>query len=61
MGTLTIQQKIQWTTGGFLACAVKMQHLCLLRCALDGAETCSDELLATWLLQVQKNLSDIRK
>ena len=58
MGTLTIPWKIQWTTRDFLACAVKMQHLCLLRCALDRAKTCSDELLATWLLQVEQFLSD---
>jgi hypothetical protein len=61
MGTLTIRQKIQWTAGDFLACAVKMLHLCLLHCALDQAETCSDELIAAWLLQVQQFLSDTCK
>jgi hypothetical protein len=40
MGTLTIRWKIQWTVGDFLACAIKMQHLCLLRCALDRVKTC---------------------
>ena len=54
MGTLiTIQRQIKWTVADFLVRAVKMQHLCLLHCALDRAETCLDELLAAWLLQVQ--------
>jgi hypothetical protein len=38
----------------FLECAIKMQHLCLLRCALDQAKTYSNELLVAWLLQVQQ-------
>ena len=61
MGTLTIRRKIKWTMADFLACAVKMQHLCLLRCAIDQAETYSDELLAAWLLQVQQFLLDTCK
>ena len=59
MGTLTIRRKIQWIAGDFLACAVKLQHLCLLYSALDQAKTCSDELLAAWLLQVQQFLIDL--
>ena len=38
-------------------CSKKMQQLCLLCCALDQGDTCSDELLAAWFLQIQRILS----
>ena len=37
-------------------CSKKMQQLCLLYCALDRGDTCSDELLAGWFLQIQQIL-----
>ena len=52
-----IQREIKWTAADFLACAVKMQQLCLLHCALDQGDTCLDELLPTCFLQIQQFLS----
>ena len=46
-----IRWEIKWIAADFLACAVKMQHLCLLHWALDWGDTCSDELLGAWFLQ----------
>ena len=43
--------------GLFGVCSKKMQQLCLLRCALDQGDTCLDELLAAWFLQIQQILS----
>jgi len=48
----------QMDIGGLSSvCSKKMQQLCLLRCALDRGDTCSDELLAAWFLQIQQILS----
>jgi len=48
----------QMDSGGLSGmCSKKMQQLCLLHSALDRGDTCLDEPLTAWILQIQQILS----
>ena len=57
MTLYTVSYEIKYTAAGLSCIHNKIQQLCLIRYALDLGDTCWDELLAIWFLQVQQILS----
>ena len=57
MTLYTVSYEIKYTTAELSCVHSKIQQLCLIRYTLDLGDTCWDELLAAWFLQVQQILS----
>jgi hypothetical protein len=49
-----VSYEIKYTAARLSCVRSKIQLLCLIHCALDLGDTCWDELLTAWFLQVQQ-------
>ena len=58
MTLYTVFYEIKYTATGLSCVYSKIQQLCLIHYALDLGDTCWDELLVAWFLQVQQILSN---